>query len=87
MGLDSKGQKLVDLLLALKKDDDVIPNDNQNNMMIICLIAIKNHKEDEFIELIQNNSDKSLQEIMHLIFVEHVIDVPLDDGDDYEEDE
>lgn len=80
MKLPVKDQELVNLLLSLKTDEEQIPNENEQSIVVICLTAHTNNKVDEFIELVKNNSDKTLQEIIKLIYQERAIDISFDEN-------
>lgn len=78
MSISEKDKKLIDLLskLPLKNNNESIPNQKEKSIVAIILSAhTENGKIDNYIEIVENNLHKSLNEVMEIIFADSMVEI------------
>lgn len=65
--LSPKEKRLLSLLRELPYDEDEIPNEHENGIIINMLAAREYGLTDEFIELINSEKGRSFEEIERII--------------------
>jgi hypothetical protein len=86
MSLSEKDRELVRLLNRLPFEESPVPNEKENFIIIIVLSAHEENAIDEYIDLVKENSDKSLNDIVQMLFSESKVEIVDDDTEEEDND-
>lgn len=78
MEMNEKDKKLIDLLnkLPLKNNKESVSNQKEKSIVAILLSAHTEQGDvDKYIETVENNSDKSLNEVMEILFADCQVEI------------
>ena len=81
MSLNEKDKKLIDLLnkLSLKNNKESISNQKEQSIVAILLSAHTENRVDEYIEIVKKNDDKTINEIMGILFADSQVEIVDDE--------
>ena len=81
MSLNEKDKELIDLLnkLSLKNNKESISNQKEQSIVAILLSAHTENRVDEYIEIVKNNADKTINEIMGILFADSQVEIVDDE--------